>query len=149
MSTASGGESSRALHRYATLEYLLLGDLRELLEEPADPENCRWLVVLLDALLDTLPCEFALEEEGGYMNEVLEEYPSWHRQVVGLQSEHEALYSRLQEVRRHVAGQVPLNGIADVVRRDLQDWMNSLIAHNRHETRLIQTAVNLEVGTGD
>jgi hypothetical protein len=33
------------------LEYLLLGDLRQLLDEPASRENRRWLLSVLDRLL--------------------------------------------------------------------------------------------------
>ncbi len=43
------------LEDYTALEYILLGDLRDLLEEPADHFTRSWLVAVLDALLDTLP----------------------------------------------------------------------------------------------
>jgi hypothetical protein len=33
------------------LEYLLLGDLRQILEEPAGPQTSRWLVAILDMIL--------------------------------------------------------------------------------------------------
>lgn len=33
------------------LEYLLLGDLRQILEEPAGPQTSRWLLAILDVLL--------------------------------------------------------------------------------------------------
>jgi hypothetical protein len=60
---------ARLLNRYSTLEYILLGDLRDLLEEPPDEETRRWLVAVLDALVKTLPREFDLEDEDGYMSD--------------------------------------------------------------------------------
>ena len=30
-----------------------------------------------------------------------------------------------------------------------REWILKLVAHNRNENRLVQTAMNLEVGTGD
>ena len=43
---------------------------------------------------------------------------------------------------------------SDAIRPKLRDTlptsrMNNLIAHNRHERRILQTAFNLDVGTGD
>ena len=37
------------------LEYLLLGDLREVLEEPAGPQTARWMLAILDMLLVNRP----------------------------------------------------------------------------------------------
>ena len=139
----------RNLRHYTELEYILIGDLRDLLEEPIDAENARWLLAILDSLLETLPVEFELKESGGYLNGVLEVYPNWHSQVVNLQSEHEPLCRRLCELRERIAEQDEVEEIAVQLRHDLRDWMHSLIAHNRHESRLLQTAINLEVGCGD
>ena len=141
--------TDRLLGRCISLEYLLLGDLRDLLEEPEDEETCRWLLAVLDALLDMLPVEFHLKEENGYLTEVLDEYPNWYDQVEDLRREHEVLFRKLQELRLRIARQSPFAEIAEEVRRNLREWMRTLIAHHRHENRLLQTAVNLEVGTGD
>src|SRR5579872_2956860 len=62
---------AQLLDHYSSLEYILLGDLRDLLEEPVDDESRKWLLAVLDTLLDTLPREFDLEDEDGYMSEVL------------------------------------------------------------------------------
>ena len=37
------------------LEYLLLGDLRQTLDEPAGPQTSRWLLALLDMILVSHP----------------------------------------------------------------------------------------------
>ncbi len=140
---------NQPLQRSATLEYILLGDLRDLLEEPANEETCRWLSAVLDALLDTLPREFDLEEQGGYLSVVLEEFPNWSPQVEQLQEEHYILFAKLKNLRKRVSQRSSFAAIADELRVDLHEWMRMLIAHHRHENRLLQTAINLEVGAGD
>ena len=80
-----------SLEDYTALEYILLGDLRDLLEEPADQFTRSWLIAVLDALLDTLPRQMALKESSGYLSEVLDEYPSWYRHVEDLQNEQRLL----------------------------------------------------------
>jgi hypothetical protein len=137
------------LEQYTSLEYILLGDLRDVLEEPADRESRRWLIAVLDALLETLPREFDLEDADGYMSEVLERYPSWASQVDRLHGDHESLFGKLKELRGRIERDTWIAPFADEVRRDLRDWILKLIAHRRNETRLVQTAMNLEVGTGD
>src|SRR5262245_36103537 len=62
--------------RYSVLEYLLLGDLRDLLEEPPDTETRRWLLAVLEELLNLLPNEFEFEDQGGYLSEVREQFPN-------------------------------------------------------------------------
>ena len=132
-----------------TLEYILLGDLRDLLEETPDEQNRRWLREVLDALLVTIPREFALRQQGGYLAEVVERHPNWESHVNGLRGEKEELYEKLRECRDRVARHVSYARIANELRRDLKDWMNSLVAHHRHERRLVQAAFNMEVGAGD
>ena len=87
------------LQEYTALKYILLGDLRDLLEEPADRYTRGWLVAILDSLLDTLPREIAIKEASGYLNEVLDEYPSWYRHVEELQNEERLLFLSLRPSR--------------------------------------------------
>jgi hypothetical protein len=140
---------ARLLEHYSTLEYILLGDLHDVLEERPDHESRRWLVAVLDALLETLPREFDLEDTDGYMSEVLERYPSWSSQVDRLHRDHDLLFVKLKELRGRVECDSWIAPIANEVCRDIRDWTFKLIAHRRSETRLVQTAMNLEVGIGD
>lgn len=149
MNRSNTNVAGQLLGEYAALEYILLGDLRDLLEEPADKETCRWLLAVLDALLDTLPREMELQEQGGYMEEVLEQYPNWSDQVDQLQHEKRALYVKLRQLRDGISREHRYSKIAEEVRTGLRDWMSSLAAHHRHERRILQTAFNLDVGTGD
>lgn len=134
---------------YASLEYILLGDLRDLLEEPPDQQTRKWLLAVLDALLETLPQEFRLEEKDGYMSHVLELKPHWWDEVAHLRAEHAQLFGALKALRGEIARRENFHECADEARTALKDWMATLIAHNRHENRLVQTAVNLEIGIGD
>lgn len=146
MDTPQSSSISDLLGDYTTLEYILIGDLRDAIEEPPTVETRRWLTAILDALLETLPRELELQEEGGYLAEVIEQYPNWADQVEQLYQEHQSLHQSLCELRRHLDGQLPLELVIERVRRELRDWMNRIVAHHRHERRLVQTAFNLEVG---
>ncbi len=138
-----------SLEDYTALEYILLGDLRDLLEEPADQFTRSWLIAVLDALLDTMPREMALKESSGYLSEVLDEYPSWYRHVEDLQNEQRLLVLSLQALRDRLDTSGPYERDAVRVNSTVRQWMTRLVAHRRHETRLLQTAMNLEVGCGD
>jgi hypothetical protein len=137
------------LEEYSALEYILLGDLRDVLEEQGDRFTRGWLIAILDALLDTLPREMALKEATGYLNEVLDEYPSWYRQVEDLQNEERLLCLSLQSLRDRLDTSENYAYAAERVKAALRTWMTRLTAHHRHETRILQTAMNLEVGVGD
>jgi len=140
---------ARLLEHYSSFEFILLGDLRDVLEERPDAESRRWLIAVLDALLETLPREFDLEEVDGYMSEVLERYPSWTNQVERLHREHDTLFSKLKELRRRVECEAWATPFSTEVCRDIRDWTLMVIAHHRGEKRLMQTAMNFEVGCGD
>lgn len=149
MNSTSLSLSSPLLEDYAALEYILLGDLRDLLEEPADAVTRRWLLAVIDMLLNTLPRKAALQAEDGYMFEVLEQYPNWSDQVDELRREKQAVFAKLRHLRDRLNEKVPFEAVASEVRTSLRDWMARLTAHYRHERRIVQTAFNLEVGTGD
>jgi len=142
-------DSYERLRQYTELEYILLGDLRELLQAPDKTDTSLWMLSTLDALLETMPIEFELKQSGGYLQEVVDEHPNWQPLVSRLEREHYDLCIRLSELRETVARAAPFISLAEQIDADLRDWMNQLAAHNRHEIRLIQTAVNLEVGVGD
>ena len=149
MSTSLAQIDVLQLQKLSALEYILLGDLRDILEEDATPITRHWLETILDALLETLPLEFSLREQGGYLKEVVEFYPRWEHQVTHLQSEHVMLVRRLQELRRGLMRQAAFKHIIGTLKEDLHEWMKLLVAHNRHESRLVQQVMNTELGVGD
>ncbi len=149
MSDHSCPGAATDLRQCTEFEYILLGDLRDLLEDPPSDENRNWLVAVLDALVDTLPKEFALKSRDGYLNEVLMEFPNWDREVDRLEVQHLRLHQRLRELRDSVVTGRALEKIAERLRADLEEWMESFASLHHQERELVMDAVNLEVGTGD
>lgn len=134
-------------HEAATLfTYLLLGDLRELLDEPATVETRHALRVFLDVLLDELPDRSRLKRNGEFLGEVLDEFPNWSGQVESLRCGEAADYSRLAELRETLRGNVSYAALADEIACDLREWMDSVSVHRGQERRLVQMAANREVG---
>jgi hypothetical protein len=141
--------SRELLTGYSQLEYLLLGDLRAVLNEPDDLRDTRWLIAILDSLVQTIPKEFELREEGGYLSEVLSIQPQLTRTAELLQAEHARIFGLLADLRRRVGNSISSTALADQLVMELRDWMALLQGHNRRERRVYQSAFNLDVGVGD
>tara|TARA_R110002095_G_scaffold147250_6_gene127400 strand:- start:3942 stop:4403 length:462 start_codon:yes stop_codon:yes gene_type:complete len=142
-----------ALEEISALEYILLGDLLDLLEEAdGDAEAWKWISEVLDTLLKMMPREFALQDKGGYLDEVLEEQPNWQGRVRNLYHERCDLLKKLNELRTRMQDSLPLQQmrqIAGELRYELRDWITSYVAHQRHERRLLQDAFNSDIGVAD
>ncbi|MCA9017986.1 MAG: hypothetical protein KDA77_21865, partial [Planctomycetaceae bacterium] len=142
-----------ALEEISALEYILLGDLLDLLEEAdGDVGAWKWISEVLDTLLKMIPREFELQDEGGYLEEVLEEQPNWQGRVRDLYQERCVLLKKLNLLQTRMQDSLPLQQmrqIAGELRHELRDWITSYIAHQRHERRLIQDAFNSDIGAAD
>jgi hypothetical protein len=130
-------------------EYILLGDLRDLLEDPPNDETRAWLMAVLEALLDTLPKEFALKSRDGYLSVVLDEFPSWDRQVARLETQYVSLYRQLRVLRDRLVTRRRLEDVAERLRCELEEWMDAFVGLHRDERNLVLEAVTLECGAGD
>jgi hypothetical protein len=137
------------LNECTEFEYILLGDLRDLLEDPPNDETRTWLMAVLEALLDTLPKEFALKSRDGYLSVVLDEYPSWDRQVARLETQYVSLYRQLRVLRDRLVTRHRLEDVAERLRVELERWMDAFVGLHRDERDLVLEAVTLEVGAGD
>ncbi|MEO1999676.1 MAG: hypothetical protein ABGZ17_30910 [Planctomycetaceae bacterium] len=141
--------TSRSLEDCLQLEYLLLGELAELLEEPLDDqENRRWLMAVVGHLLTTLRCECNLLGDNRYMSEVVMLWPNWSPHVERLCIEQRSLRIRLEQLSYRLSEALPLEEVAERLGQQLREWMLALSAHRRHETRLLQTAFNFDCGEG-
>ena len=142
-----------ALEEISALEYILLGDLLDLLEESdGDAGAWKWISQVLNTLLNMMPREFALQDEGGYLEEVLIEQPNWQGQVRNLYQERCELLDKLQELQTRMQDSRPLHQMrqmAGELRHELRDWITSYIAHQRHERRILQDAFNSDIGAAD
>jgi len=134
--------------RTTELEYILLGDLRDQLEDQLDPQATHWVVAVIDALLKAIPERHQIVSQDGYLGEVVTEFPNWAAKVENLELQHFALYDRLSDLRDQLKGSKADDHTLNLLRFELQMWMESYTKHKRHESQLLQTAINLEVGGG-
>lgn len=140
--------SAAQLRRWTELDYLLLGDLREMLEEPLSPQSRKWMLSVLDVLLDNLPREHRLKSVDGYLNEVLTEFPNWSGHVDRLESQHYELYDRLSDLRDDLEVDTLETQSVQGLRYSLEEWMLALMNHRLQETNLLLAAVNTDIGGG-
>ena len=133
------------------LVYLLVGDLRDLLSEQLDCSERKWVSAILDALVESLHSLHELKARGGYMQEVIDERPCWANRVRHLQDEYRRLYSQLQNLQCMigVCSDEQFGQRVESIQRELRDWMMWFVSHERHESRLLQTAFLIDVGGGD
>ncbi len=137
------------LQQLSDLEYILLGDLRDVLEEESTEETRRWLTAIVEALLRTVPREFALRSRGGYMNSLLLECPEADSSVRRLEVEQTTLCEQLQELYDRLQESGSFHAHAIELKRDLATWMDHLQSHNLREERLFQDAYFQDTGGGD
>lgn len=131
-------------------QYLLLGDLRDLLDETPDEGNKRWLLEVLNVLVDLMPRERRLHEDGGgYMCEVLDEFPSWNRHVMRLHLKKLHLDYALRELRNRIRDEKSWVAVAEQLNCNLSEWMSLFQDLHRAETSLMMDAMLLDVGGGD
>lgn len=128
---------------------VLMEELRQLLDEPAECENRGAVLSLLDKMLANLQAQFNLQEQEGYLAAVLEQFPSWHPQVEHLQQQHRLLHRQLREIRERIARDVEARVVIREVRRQLRDWMQTYQEHDRRESDLLQEAFILDTGVGE
>lgn len=131
------------------LEFLLLGDLRQALEESEDACDNQWLLAILDSLIRTVPVAFEMRQEGGYMTEVLAIRPTLSGIVDELRAEHDRITGMLLHLRNSVAARSRFTALADQIQAELRDWMELLTDHNRRERALFQTTMNSDMGCCD
>lgn len=131
-------------------QYLLMGDLRDLLDESPDEDTKRWLLEVLNVLVELMPRERRLHEDcGGYMSEVLEEFPGWNRQVMRLHLKKLHLAYALRELRDRIRDEASWRTDAEQLSASLRDWMTLFRELHRAESSLMMDAMLLDIGAGD
>ena len=128
-------------------QYLLLGDVRDLLEEAPDPSTKKWLLAVLDVLVEMMPHERRLHEiQGGYLSDVLDDFPDWTSQVMELHSQKVKLDYSLRELRNRIRSERSWAAIADQVSSELRDWIIAFRELHRAEASLIVKAMLMDIG---
>ncbi|MCA8994696.1 MAG: hypothetical protein KDA88_22150 [Planctomycetaceae bacterium] len=130
------------------LEYILLGDLRDLLEEAPSKETSRWLTAVLDVLLEKIPEEFEMRCEDGYLQSVIDKEPNWEPLVQRLQEQHFTMFRSLKAFRDRLrSGDIEVVS-AESLKLSLGEWIESFTNHRRSEQRLVLMATHVDVGWG-
>jgi hypothetical protein len=96
--------------------------------------------------LVNLPRRLELTSENGYMAEVLEERPNWHDKIEALLGANKECISRLEELRRRIARELPFAEVARTVSYKLRLWMDSLESIRENEGLMLQSAFALDIG---
>lgn len=124
------------------LEYLLLGDLRELLEEPETEETRHALPVLLNGLLDNRLHYSQLTGNGASLSGMLEKWTNLQSDIELLRCEKATCYSALETLRSQILRGLPSATTTNNLRHDVQHLMRLVVAIHQHEPRPVQTAFN-------
>lgn len=98
------------------------------------------LVSSINELFVLLPTQFGRKEAGGYLHEVLEEYPEWKRQIGTLWIEQALLYEDLREIRDHLEDVENVEAAQSWVSLKIREWGESYRRHVRQEEHFKQAA---------
>jgi hemerythrin len=138
------------LEKYTQLIPLLLDDLQGMFDgDPIQAGDIRWSLTVMDKVAEYLQDQFRLEEQDGYLTEVLEEYPNWYPQVQRLQREHRSLYRQFTSLRDELAAATPNMAMAAELTQRFREWAAAYRKHQDQEASLILDAITLEVGVGE
>lgn len=148
-STSSPIRPFDRLARCSQFVRLLRDDLKELLLEPADAGNARWVVAVVDKLLDEFEEERDLKQTDDYFDCILERFPTWQPKVTQLCDVQSELVTSLRLLQRQLARADRSQGVSDEHRNSLHAWIAASETHEHQETALAQVACTLDVGTGD
>jgi hypothetical protein len=114
---------------------------------PSDVSPARLRELMLgdaESLRTDLARHFAHEEEGGYLQVVLDTHPGMERRIEKLRSDHGTILRSLDAVTMG-AGEIPM----DDLRRELRAALSLLREHEAAETELMHQTVIQDEGTPD
>jgi hypothetical protein len=119
-----------------TLEYLLLGDLADLLSEGYDEENRKWILVVLEGLLDAIPAE-RRTERFRRLRDAYPDSPGMLLSLRQLEMEQDTMIVQLKRLRDRVAWRLSLlDVVAAEVVQDLKRWLLTFQSFCQREHRL-------------
>ena len=139
-------ESRSLLTAACDLEYLLIGDIRTLLEEKFDSQTRSSLLVLMNRLILSLPDVLELSSKKGYLNIVIERRPSWSRQINAMYQANLDCVSSLTLVRDDLENDTPKAAISKELELKLRNWIKSFSAMRCQESTMLQEAFTLDLG---
>ena len=144
--TISTERKTSSLKACCDLEYIIIGDLRQLLSEPITPQSRTPLLVLLDRLLQNLPEISRLSYEAGYMSTVLDKCPRMHHQIRTLERINWECIPALGELRDRVESELSLVDISRKTDFKLREWIEAFVSMRYRESQLLQEAFAVDIG---
>ena len=129
-----------------TLTWLLVGDIREMLQDHLDDEAIRWLKPILDSLIGAMCEQSELHSSDGLYDDLLGTFPHLITRVAGIEAEQNELCRSLRELRNGIERDIPLERLAADIEEGLGDWVNLMTSHSRREAVLLQDVWYTEIG---
>lgn len=129
-----------------TLTWLLVGDIREMLQDHLDEEAIRWLRPVLDALIAAMGEQAELTNREGWYDDVVGSFPHLISRVAKIEAEQTELCRSLRELRHHIERDLPLSRLTKEVEADLANWVDLMMTHGRRERVLLQDVWYTEIG---
>ena len=129
-----------------TLTWLLVGDIREMLQDHLDDEAIRWLKPILDSLISAMCEQSELHSSAGLYDDLLGTFPHLITRVAGIEAEQNELCRSLRELRNGIERDIPLQRLAADIEEGLGDWVNLMTSHSRREAVLLQDVWYTEIG---
>lgn len=129
-----------------TLTWLLVGDIREMLQDHLDEESIRWLRPILDALIGAMSEQAELTAREGWYDDVAGSFPHLISRVAKIEAEQTELCRSLRELRHHIESDLPLERLTKEVEADLGNWINLMMTHGHRECALLQDVWCTEIG---
>ena len=127
--------------------------LREMVASPPRGDRARWIANLrsrFDDFAMHLRRHLAMEEEGGYLTQVLELRPTLSQAVDLIEHEHQELTRIFDDVQAAVHELSPTDNL---LLRDCCQRVEHLLAgierHEEHENHLVAYAFNQDIGAQD
>ncbi len=128
------------------MTWLLVGDIREMLQDRLDRDAIRWLRPVLDALIDSM-CEWeTCDDSSGFFEDVLDPCPELTPRVEQIQGEQTQLCARLRELRARLERRQGVTRLVRELQADLAEWIQMMTDNARRERELLQSVWYSEIG---
>ncbi len=129
-----------------TLTWLLVGDIREMLQDHLDEDAIRWLRPVLDALIAAMGEQAEPTNCEGWYDDVVGSFPHLISRVAKIEAEQTELCRSLRELRHHIERDLTLSRLTKEVEADLANWVDLMMTHGRRERVLLQDVWYTEIG---
>lgn len=128
------------------LEYILIGDLRQLLDEGQLSKIRMPLLVIINRLLQNLPDLLRLSSEDGFIATVPKICPRFHRQIQTLQRVNLECINSLQGLHDHIDNKSNFIDVSKETDGKLRDWITAFGKMRSRESELLQEAYTVDIG---